>query len=134
MSFNLDWFLAGGILTFKNIAQETYEIAERAGTRETISYNVGDYIMTDSVGHTYIISLEIFLKRNDDQGYGISIPKKLLNMAKIVDSNGTLSTAYGEKNYTSGNHYIIIHDANDYSVLDKDLFLQTYNTTALEQK
>jgi len=128
MNLNLDWFLSGGVLTFKNISQETYEIAQQAGTRGLISYNIGDYIMTDARGDTYVISPEVFVNRNDDLGNGNSMPKKLLNMAKLADEDGTIQTSYGEKSYTTGNHYIIIQDANDYKVVDKDIFTQTYTS------
>lgn len=126
MNLNTEWFLTDTILTYKIPVQETYEIAQEAGTRGPVSYNAGDYIMTASTGEVYVVSPAIFAKRNDDLGNGQSMPKKLLNMAKLADGDGVVQTSYGEKSYTSGNQYIIIQDANDYRVVDKDTFPQIY--------
>ena len=133
MNFSLDWFIYGGYLTFKIPAQETYEIAQQAGTRGAVSYNAGDYIMTDPRGDVYVITPSKFTKRNDDLGNGTSMPKKLLNIAKLVDSDGTIQTSYGEKNYSNGNQYIIVQDADDYAVINKEDFAKIYDTSAMEQ-
>ena len=130
MAINDSWFFNGGFLTFKIPNQETYEIAQEAGTRNTISFNASDYIITDSIGELYVASLDKFTKRNTDLGNGNSMPKKLLNMAKLADEDGTIQTPYGEKNYTSGNQYILLQDLGDYKVLDKAVFDELYDITA----
>jgi hypothetical protein len=129
---NYNWVFVGGFLTFKIPQAETYEIAQEAGTRNTISFNAGDYIITDSIGELYVASLDKFTKRNTDLGNGNSMPKKLLNMAKLADEDGTIQTSYGEKSYTSGNQYIILQDPDDYIVLDKVLFEQLYDLAAID--
>jgi hypothetical protein len=129
---NYNWVFIGGFLTFKIPQAETYEIAQEAGTRNNISFNVGDYIITDSIGELYVASPDKFTKRNTDLGNGNSMPKKLLNMAKLADEDGTIQTSYGEKSYTSGNQYIILQDPDDYIVLDKVLFEQLYDLDAID--
>ena len=127
---NYNWIFVGGFLTFKIPQAETYEIAQEAGTRNNISFNVGDYIITDSIGELYVASPDKFTKRNTDLGNGNSMPKKLLNMAKLTDEDGTIQTSYGEKNYTLGNQYIILQDLDDYKVLDKAVFEELYDISA----
>lgn len=130
MTINDSWFLNGGFLTFKIPNQETYEIAQDTGLINQVTYNVGDYIITDSIGELYIVSPDKFTKRNTDSGNGNCMPKKLLNMAKLADEDGTIQTSYGEKNYTSGNQYIILQDLGDYKVLDKAVFEELYDISA----
>ena len=132
MTINDNWFFVGGFLTFKIPKQETYEIAQEAGTRGSVSFNTGDYIITDSLGSIYVIPPNKFIRRNEDLGEGNSMPKKLLNMAKLADENGSIQTAYGDKTYTLGNQYIILQDSNDYRVLDKAVFEQVYNLSAID--
>ena len=130
MTINDNWFFVGGFLTFKIPNQETYEIAQEAGTRNSVSFNIGDYIITEPSGSIYVIAPDKFTRRNEDLGNGNSMPKKLLNMAKLADEDGSIQTAYGEKNYTLGNQYIILQDPNDYRVLDKAVFEQLYDLSA----
>ena len=130
MTINYSWFFNGGFLTFKIPNQETYLIAQDAGSINQITYNVGDYVITDSVGSVYVIPPTMFTQRNEDLGNGNSMPKKLLNMAKLADEDGTIQTSYGEKNYTSGNQYIILQDLDDYKVLDKAVFEELYDISA----
>jgi hypothetical protein len=129
---NYNWFFVGGFLTFKIPQAETYEIAQEDGTRGSISFNAGDYIITDSIGEPYVLSPNKFTRRNQDLGNGNSMPKKLLNMAKLADEDGTIQTSYGGKSYTSGNQYIILQDPDDYIVLDKALFEQLYDLAAID--
>jgi hypothetical protein len=127
---NYNWFFVGGFLTFKIPQAETYEIAQEDGTQGSISFNAGDYIITDSLNEIYVVSPNKFTRRNQDLGNGNSMPKKLLNMAKLADEDGTIQTSYGEKNYTSGNQYIILQDPDDYRVLDKAVFEELYDLSA----
>lgn len=128
-----NWFFVGGFLTFKkNIKNETYDIAQEAGTIGSVSFNAGDYIITDPDNGLYAISPDKFIRRNEDLGDGNSRPLKLLNMAKLADENGTLQTSYGEKNYTAGNQYIVLQDPDDYLVLDKTVFEELYELSGME--
>lgn len=133
MAINDNWFLNGGFLTFeKNTKIETYEIAQQAGTIGVVSFNAGDYIINDPVNGIYTIPPDKFTRRNDDLENGNSKTKKLLRLAKLADDNGTLQTSYGEKNYTAGNHYIVLQDPDDYLVLDKAVFEELYELSGME--
>ena len=128
-----NWFFVGGFLTFKkNIKNETYDIAQEAGTISAVSFNAGDYIITDPDNGLYAIPPDKFIRRNEDLGDGNSRPLKLLNMAKLADEDGTLQTSYGEKNYTAGNQYIVLQDPDDYLVLDKTVFEELYELSGME--
>ena len=65
-----------------------------------------------------------------DLGNGIASPKKIVKLAKLADHDGSVPTSWGETmHYTAGNDYIVKHGANDYGVVKKDIFAQTYDTT-----
>jgi hypothetical protein len=69
----------------------------------------------------------------DDNGDGTASPKKILKLAKLADHNGIVNTSWGEPlNYTAGNDYIVKHGTNDYGVVKKDIFTQTYNTKEIK--
>jgi hypothetical protein len=128
-----NFFVNGGFLTFeKNTRTETYEIAQEAGTINSVSFNAGDYIINDPINGIYAIPADKFIRRNDDLGNGNSRTKKLLRLARLANENGTLQTSYGEKSYTSGNQYIILQDPDDYIVLDKAVFEELYDLSAIE--
>jgi hypothetical protein len=130
MTINDNWFFNGGFLTFKIPNQETYTIAQEAGSVNQVAYDAGDYIITDSSGSVYVIPPTKFNRRNEDLGGGNSMPKKLLNLAKLANEDGVIQTSYGEKNYTLGNQYIILQDPDDYKVLDKAVFEELYDLSA----
>jgi len=128
-----NFFVNGGFLTFeKNTRTETYEIAQEAGTINSVSFNAGDYIINDPINGIYAIPADKFIRRNDDLGNGNSRTKKLLRLARLANENGTLQTSYGGKSYTSGNQYIILQDPDDYIVLDKAVFEELYDLSAIE--
>lgn len=127
------WFKQGGFETFKKPAQEKYEVAQQAGTVQTlegpVNYEAGHYIMTGPKGEQYPITPEKFNTLKDDQGNGIATPKKILKVAKLADHDGVIHTSWGDLNYTTGNDYIVRHGANDYGAVKKDIFAQTYDTS-----
>lgn len=128
-----DWFKTGSFETFKLPAREKYNIASTDGTIETLEgpvrYKAGSYIMTGPKGEQYPITPERFAELKDDNGDGTASPKKIIKLAKLADHNGTVNTSWGEPlHYTSGNDYIVRHGQNDYGVVKKDIFTQTYNT------
>jgi hypothetical protein len=132
-SVNDDWFNAGSFETFKLPAREKFDIASTDGTIETLEgpvrYKAGSYIMTGSKGEQYPITPERFKELKDDNGDGTASPKKILKLAKLADHDGIVNTSWGEPlNYTAGNDYIVKHGPNDYGVVKKDIFTQTYNT------
>lgn len=130
-SVNDDWFKVGGFQTFKKPAKEKYEIAQEPGIIQTlegpVKYPAGYYIMTGPKGEQYPISPEKFNDLKDDLGNGICQPKKIMKVAKLADHSGTVDTSWGEKlHYNPGEDYIVRHGPNDYGVVKKDIFNQTY--------
>jgi hypothetical protein len=131
---NDKWFEQGSFKTFKKPAKERYEIAQEPGTIQTlegpVNYDTGFYIITGPKGEQYPITPEKFNELKDDLGNGIASPKKIVKLAKLADHDGSVPTSWGETmHYTAGNDYIVKHGANDYGVVKKDIFAQTYDTT-----
>jgi hypothetical protein len=131
---NDKWFDQGSFKTFKKPAKERYEIAQEPGTIQTlegpVNYDTGFYIMTGPKGEQYPITPEKFNELKDDLGDGVASPKKIVKLAKLADHDGSVPTSWGETmHYTAGNDYIVKHGANDYGVVKKDIFAQTYDTT-----
>jgi len=127
------WFKQGGFDTFKKPAQEKYEVAQQAGTVQTlegpVQYAAGHYIMTGPKGEQYPITAEKFNTLKDDQGNGIAVPKKIIKTAKLADHDGAIHTSWGDLAYTAGNDYIVRHGTGDYGAVKKDIFAQTYDTS-----
>lgn len=132
-SINDAWFKQGSFETFKKPAQEKYEIAQQAGTVQTlegpVQYEAGHYIMTGPKGEQYPITPEKFNTLKDDLGNGVCTPKKIVKIAKLADHDGVIHTAWGDLNYTAGNDYIVRHGTGDYGAVKKDIFMQTYDTS-----
>ena len=130
---NDTWFKQGSFETFKKPAQEKYEVAQQAGTVQTlegpVQYEAGHYIMTGPKGEQYPITAEKFQNLKDDQGNGIATPKKIPKIAKLADHDGVIHTSWGDLNYTTGNDYIVRHGTGDYGAVKKDIFAQTYDTS-----
>jgi len=136
-NINDAWFKTGSFETFKKPAREPYEIAKTDGTIETlegpVSYKAGAYIMTGPKGEQYPITPDRFKELKVDNGDGTASPKKIVKIAKIADHDGAVATSWGDKlNYTAGNDVIVRHGPNDYGVVKKDIFTQTYDTTKLK--
>ena len=136
-NINDAWFETGSFETFKKPAREPYEIAKTDGTIETlegpVSYKAGAYIMTGPKGEQYPITPDRFKELKVDNGDGTASPKKIVKIAKIADHAGAVATSWGDKlNYTAGNDVIVRHGPNDYGVVKKDIFTQTYDTTKLK--
>ena len=132
-----DWFKTGSFETFKLPAREKYNIASTDGTIETLEgpvrYKAGSYIMTGPKGEQYPITPERFAELKDDNGDGTASPKKIIKLAKLADHDGIVNTSWGEPlHYTRGNDYIVRHGQNDYGVVKKDIFTQTYNTKEIK--
>ena len=126
-----DWFKDGGFKTYKRPAKEKYEVASEPGTINTlegpVKYPAGYYIMTGPKGEQYPITPEKFAELKDDLGDGVCTPKKIIKIAKLADHSGSVDTSWGEKlNYNAGEDIIVRHGENDYGVVKKDIFTQTY--------
>ncbi len=130
-SINDAWFKDGSFKTYKRPAKEKYEVASEAGTIDTlegpVKYPAGFYIMTGPKGEQYPISPEKFKELKDDQGDGVCTPKKIVKLAKLADHSGTVDTSWGEKlHYNPDEDVIVRHGENDYGVVKRDIFAQTY--------
>ena len=126
-----DWFKDGGFKAYKRPAKERYEIADEPGTIDTlegpVKYPAGFYIMTGPKGEQYPISPETFNDLKDDLGDGVCTPKKIIKWAKLADRSGSVDTSWGEKlHYNPGEDVIVRHGENDYGVVKRDIFKQTY--------
>jgi hypothetical protein len=126
-----EWFKDGGFKTYKRPAKERYEIASEPGTIDTlegpVKYPAGYYIMTGPKGEQYPITPEKFAELKDDLGNGVCTPKKIVKFAKLADHSGSVDTSWGEKlQYNTGEDVIVRHGTNDYGVVKKDIFAQTY--------
>jgi hypothetical protein len=125
------WFKDGSFKTYKRPAKEKYEIASEPGTIDTlegpVKYPAGYYIMTGPKGEQYPISPKKFKELKDDQGDGVCTPKKIVKLAKLADHSGTVDTSWGEKlQYNPDVDVIVRHGDNDYGVVKRDIFAQTY--------
>ena len=126
-----DWFIKDSFKTYKRPAKERYEIADEPGTIDTlegpVKYPAGYYIMTGTKGEQYPITPEKFNDLKDDLGDGVCTPKKIVKFAKLADHSGSVDTSWGEKlHYNSGEDIIVRHGKDDYGVVKKDIFAQTY--------
>lgn len=127
-----DWFKTGSFNCAKNsTAREKFEIADEPGTIETlegpIRYEAGAYIITGPKGEQYPITPQRFAELKKDNGDGTATPKAIPKIAKIADHSGTVNTSWGEPmHYNPGEDIIVRHGPNDYGVVKKDIFAQTY--------
>ena len=126
-----NWFIKNSFKTYKRPAKESYEIADEPGTIDTlegpVKYPAGYYIMTGPKGEQYPITPEKFEELKDDLGDGVCTPKKIVKFAKLADHSGSVDTSWGEKlQYNTGEDVIVRHGENDYGVVKKDIFAQTY--------
>lgn len=125
------WFKDGSFKAYKRPNKERYEIAKEPGTIDTlegpVKYPAGYYIMTGPKGEQYPISPETFEDLKDDLGDGVCTPKKIIKLAKMADHSGSVDTSWGEKlHYNPDEDIIVRHGENNYGVVKKDIFAQTY--------
>jgi PGDYG protein len=128
-----DWFKDGSFKAFKRAKPISYELATAPGTVDTlegpVKHAAGFYIITGPKGERYPVPPAKFKELYDDNGDGTATPKKIIKLAKVADHDGSVDTSWGEKlNYTAGNDVIVQHGSNDYGVVKKDIFAQTYET------
>jgi len=134
-NINDDWFKDGSFSTFKKAAPVSYETANTSGTVDTlegpVDYMAGHKIMTGPKGEQYPITPEKFNAYYDDNNDGTATPKKIIKRAKLADHDGVVHATWGDLNYKSGEDYIVRHGENDYGVVKKDIFAQTYDTSKI---
>ena len=130
------WFKTNSFETFKKGIPEHYEIADEEGFLQTLEnkngelqkYYKGWYILTGPKGEQYSIPPKDFHELKDDNGDGTCIPKKIIKLAKLADHDGVVNTSWGEPlHYHTSEDVIVRHGENDYGVVKKDIFQQTYN-------
>ena len=128
---NDDWFKTGAFKTWKNPTPVKYEVADAAGTVDTLEgpmrHDAGHYIMTGPKGERYPITPEKFKSLYDDNGNGTATPKRVEKLAKVADHDGVLHTSWGDLAYTTGADYIVRHGPNDYGAVKADIFAKTYH-------
>jgi len=128
---NDDWFKSGAFKTWKNPTPVKYEVADAAGTVDTLEgpmrHDAGHYIMTGPKGERYPITPEKFKSLYDDNGNGTATPKRVEKLAKVADHDGVLHTSWGDLAYTTGADYIVRHGPNDYGAVKADIFAKTYH-------
>jgi hypothetical protein len=127
-----DWFKTGAFKCAKDsTAREKFEIATKPGTLQTlegpVNYEAGYYIITGPKGEQYPMSPDTFRKLKKDNGDGTATPVAIPKIAKIADHSGIVNTSWGEPlHYAPGEDIIVRHGPNDYGVVKKDIFAQTY--------
>ena len=131
-SINDAWFNTGAFKCAKDsTAREKFVIATEPGTIETlegsVKYEAGYYILTGPKGEQYPVSPETFRELKIDNGDGTATPRAIPKLAKIADHSGIVNTSWGEPlHYTPGEDIIVRHGPDDYGVVKKDIFAQTY--------
>jgi len=130
-AINDSWFDQASVRVAKKATPVRYLKAIEPGSIETlegpVNYQAGYYIITGPKGEQYPIPPAKFNELYDDNRDNTATPKKIMKVAKLADHNGVVNTSWGEPlNYTTGNDYIVRHGPNDYGVVKKDIFAQTY--------
>lgn len=130
---NEQWFESNTFQAHKKPTKEHFYIAESDGVLETlegpVNYQKGSYIMTGPKGEQYPISPSKFYDLKEINEDGTASPKQIVKTVKIADHDGVLETPWGHiLNYVAGIDVIVRHDENDYSVIKKDIFDQTYES------
>ena len=127
------WFKDGGFEAYKRPdKREPFRVAKDSGTIDTlegpVKYSSGDYIMTGPKGEEYPIGPETFEKLKTDNGDGTASPKKVVKLCKLADHDGEVTLSYNGSQlaYHKDEDVIVRHGENDYGVVKKDIFAQTY--------
>ena len=125
------WFKNGSFETYKLSNPVPYTIADSDGVTKTlegpVSHEAGHYIMGPGPkGEFWPLDPDNFHSKYNDNNDGTGTPKKIFKHAKLADHDGVVKASWGDLNYKSGEDYIVRHGENDYGVVKKDIFAQTY--------
>ena len=127
------WFKHGSFETYKHATPIHYRTALASGTIDTlegpVDYHAGHKIITGPKGEQYPVTAEKFADYYDNNEDGTATPKKIIKRAKLADHDGVVKASWGDLNYKAGEDYIVRHGENDYGVVKKDIFAQTYDTS-----
>jgi hypothetical protein len=126
------WFEKGSFKTFKKPIPVPYTIADSDGVTQTlegpVEHKAGHYIMGPGPKKEFWpLEPENFHNKYDDNNDGTGTPKGgVIKTAKLADHDGVIKATWGNLEYTAGNDVIVRHGENDYGVVKKDIFAQTY--------
>lgn len=126
------WFKNGAFKTSKKPNPVPYKIADSDGFTRTlegpVKHRKGHYIMGPGPKREFWpLEPDNFNDKYDDNGDGTGTPKGgVIKLAKLADHDGIVKASWGNLEYTKGNDYIVRHGENDYGVVKKDIFAQTY--------
>ena len=128
-----EWFAHGSFETYKHPTPIHYKTATQSGTVDTleghVDYHAGFKIITGPKGEQYPVNPKKFADYYDDNEDGTATPKKIHKHAKLADHDGVVKASWGNLNYKAGEDVIVRHGENDYGVVKKDIFAQTYDTS-----
>ena len=125
-----EWFAHGSFETYKHPTPIHYKTATQSGTLEgPVDYHAGFKIITGPKGEQYPVNPKKFADYYDDNEDGTATPKKIHKHAKLADHDGVVKASWGNLNYKAGEDVIVRHGENDYGVVKKDIFAQTYDTS-----
>jgi len=125
------WFANGSFETYKLDKPVPYTIADSDGVTKTlegpVEHKAGHYIMGPGPkGEFWPLDPDNFRSKYNDNNDGTGTPKKIFKRAKLADHDGVVHASWGDLNYTAGEDFIVRHGHNDYGVVKKDIFAQTY--------
>jgi hypothetical protein len=125
-----DWFKQGSFETYKHPTPIRYKTATDSGTVDTlegpVDYQSGHKIITGPKGEQYPVNPKKFAEYYDVNSDDTATPKKIFKRAKMADHDGVVKASWGNLNYKAGEDVIVRHGENDYGVVKKDIFAQTY--------
>jgi hypothetical protein len=125
-----DWFRQGSFETYKHPTPIRYKTATDSGTVDTlegpVDYQAGHKIITGPKGEQYPVNPKKFAEYYDINSDDTATPKKIFKRAKMADHDGVVKASWGNLNYKAGEDVIVRHGENDYGVVKKDIFAQTY--------
>lgn len=125
-----DWFRQGSFETYKHPTPIRYKTATDSGTVDTlegpVDYQAGHKIITGPKGEQYPVNPKKFAEYYDVNSDDTATPKKIFKRAKMADHDGVVKASWGNLNYKAGEDVIVRHGENDYGVVKKDIFAQTY--------
>ena len=128
-----EWFAHGSFETYKHPTPIHYKTATQSGTVDTlegpVDYHAGFKIITGPKGEQYPVNPKKFADYYGDNEDGTATPKKIHKHAKLADHAGVVKASWGNLNYKAGEDVIVRHGENDYGVVKKDIFAQTYDTS-----
>ena len=109
-----------------------YRVADSSGVTNTLEgpvhHEQGHYIITGPKGEEYPVAPQKFEQLYDVIGDETASPKQIKKQAREADHNGVVHASWGDLKYEKGKHIIVRHGPNDYGVVEKNIFNDTYNT------